>query len=1715
MGFVHLHNHTMHSALDGLQQMDEMVAAAVADGQKAIAITDHGSLAGTWDFTRECMKQGVKPILGVEAYLAIADETRDERNRFDPKTIEVPASDDFDGSDATDDGATRKKSYEHLTMLAATAQGWKNLVTMCNDADQNSFKRKPLLDYALMRRYSEGIIVGTGCLGGPIAGNLLRGNTEQAEAELLTLVEIFGATNVFVEVMYHGIPAEDAVIPGLVALAEKHGLLVVATNDCHYTHAEQDGVHDAWLCISQKRGAKTVLVSDENRFKFNGSGYHLRTADEMHAIFDTIPGCQNAVSNSMLIADMVEDNVLGEGRVRLPRFDTSVLHWKPVADIRPMAPVTVGDDGQWDFHDDSFAALYSLIRDGAAVRYGTPFSEELKTRLRHEVDVIKSKGFVDYFLTVWDVLEWAASDRGMPTPEYPRGEPGGKRPIVVGCGRGSGPGSVVAYCLGITAIDPLEHNLLFERFLDATRLDLPDFDSDFEAKRRDEVVRYVEHRWGVDNVALLGTWSMDWAKSAVKDIARVTDRSALAGKLTKLMVTAAMAEDSPLDVLLDPKHKDYGQANFAFQQEVATNPEAAELIEEAKAVEGVVKGVSIHACGVVIGDEPLNTLIPLRWNRTKTGNKNNATDHWVTMWEPNGCGESGFGLIKFDFLNIRTLDVVASALKMVERDTGERIDPNGLSFTDERAEKVWQMLAEGRTANVFQLAGEGMTALCMAVGPRSFSDLAALVALYRPGPMEAGMHEAYARRKRGAEEVSYDTYTRVPEEQAVIENVMGDTLGVLCVAKGEKVWSTSAGRYVPVEDIRVGDMVQGVDDVTGKHQSAKVSRAWKSGHKPVFKVKMSGGHSVRLTGNHPVLTARGWVNVEDLTTDDVVAAPYQLLEETVRPDTNIHEARLMGLLIGDGHIPAMAPISLINNDSDIVDAFVESLGSVAPHAEVIERTGTKAGTFVIKSNEVRGGGGGCKASTVRTLVRKWGVDGSHSRDKSIPDFMLEQSGDAAKTLVAALFDCDGGFTQGITYKTISEELSDGIRALLLKWGIATSVTSYRYDNPKGTSETAHHIQVLDRDKFAETVAPFMSSKTKVALLTPEIRSNKAGSMYPTATIELPKPSAREVHNMVRNKAYIGRDNLAKLANLTGDQRLEAAAHSRWVQVISVEPDGMSDVYDLTVDGVHSFITEGVVTHNCYQEQLMNLARLIADFSDKEVNMLRKAFSKKDAALMASLRDRWNEGGLSNFRRDWLDHGKDYSRDTDGNPLPIEAKVAFRQSTLDELWRTFEGSASYLFNASHSYVYGYNAYLTAWLKANFPVQFGAAVLSNVPRDAVEKRRRALTDLARDGIEVVSPSVNDSDMETTARDGKVVLGLSEITGVGSAAEWIIAERNEGGLFTSLADVATRVKLPQAEGSMVRNKKLPNPSLEGLIEAGALDEFGPRLGMMMVVRAPLVPVPDMEWGAVERAARQRMRINVHLGSSPLLAVHSQLAEWREVGGRGAKPIALQKIPMSDGSSVVTLGVVSSVTERNISTGKMLNVTVEGSNRSVDVKMWPKTYAQMDWTPTIGQVVGISGRTELSSVPGSDEDEEISEGELQRLTIMAYSIWTGPLTDPPVGSETFPSPVGGILPGAPQQPEVEVPSEPSERIFTLHIKHGRRYLNAFIETSTRNTVKAFFPGIEKWVNANNKELGATETFHNAEHDITLVVTVAEKTGDAQSLLSTNLLVRLCESLS
>jgi DNA polymerase III subunit alpha len=708
--FTHLHVHTEYSMLDGAARLNELVAAAAADGMPALGITDHGNMYGILEFYKECRKQGIKPIIGTEAY--VAHESRHERPSRRGRV-------DDSGGDTEGGG----KLYYHMTLLAESDQGYRNMIQLSSLAFLEGYYYKPRMDFELLDRYHEGLIGTTGCLGGHVLQALMNGDEKGALEKAARLQDIFGRDNLFVELQDHGIKAQIETNPKLIEIAKKLKAPLLATNDSHYTNREDHIAHDALLCVQT-----ASLMSDPNRFKFEGEEHYLKPAHEMRYLFRDFP---TACDNSLWIAERCEVEI-EFGKAQLPNF-----------------PLPEG------FVDDA-AYLQSLTMEGAKARWGDNIAPDALERLAYELKVIGDMGFSSYFLIVWDLIKHARDMN-----------------IRVGPGRGSAAGCAVAYCLRITDLDPIKYDLLFERFLNPSRVSMPDIDMDFDSRYRDEMIRYAAERYGRDKVAQIVTFSTIKARAAVRDAARVLGYPYGVGdKIAKAMPPLVMGKDTPLYACLEehPKFADGYKSAADLREMYASDEEVRKVIDVAKGLEGLRRQDGIHAAAVVITRDPLTTYLPIQRKPEAGGKIENAPT--VTQYEMHGVEE--LGLLKMDFLGLRNLDVIQDTVDMIRaRELSDgaaeaTFDVDVIALDDD---PTLALLRRGDSIGVFQLEGGPMRALMRSLAPTSFDDVAALVALYRPGPMSANMHNDYADRKNGRKPITYIH----PEA----EELLGDTYGLM------------------------------------------------------------------------------------------------------------------------------------------------------------------------------------------------------------------------------------------------------------------------------------------------------------------------------------------------------------------------------------------------------------------------------------------------------------------------------------------------------------------------------------------------------------------------------------------------------------------------------------------------------------------------------------------------------------------------------------------------------------------------------------------------------------------------------------------------------------------------------------------------------------------------------------------------------------------------
>ena len=650
--FVHLHVHSEYSLLDGACRLPALVSRVQELGMPAVAVTDHGTLGAAVQFYTAATKAGVKPIIGLEAYVV-----GDRRAR-----------------------AGVKERYAHLTLLARDLEGYHNLVKLSTRAYLEGYYYKPRADWELLGEHSAGLICLTGCMSGRASLLLREGNAEAAEAEVRRLVDIFGAENVYVELQDAGLPEQGELVPRQAALARRLGLKTVATNDVHYLRHEDAYAHDALLCIQTQSA-----LADEDRMRYGSDEFYLKSADEMRARFADYP---EACDATLEIADRCNVE-LEFGDTHLPRY-----------------PVPEGET--------EATYLRRLCEQGVLRRYGADPAPEVRERLDYELGVIGEMGFDAYFLIVWDFVKFA-KDNG----------------IAVGPGRGSAAGSIVSYVLGITDIDPLKYDLLFERFLNPGRKSMPDVDTDFSVARREEVIAYVAEKYGRDHVAQIITFGTMAARAATRDAARVMGLPYAAGDRIARMIPEQAPPATFAQAMLPG-----GELRQAYE----SDPQVKEVVDLAMSLEGLIRNDSIHAAAVVISDKPLTEYVPLQ-------QKGDA--EVVTQFSMDDVAK--LGLLKMDFLGLRNLDVIEAALEIIAKTDGVRIAIDELPLDDA---KTYEMLARGDSTGVFQFESAGMREALRDVKPTQFEDLIAIVALYRPGPMQ--YIPTYARNKRDPDSVVYD-----------------------------------------------------------------------------------------------------------------------------------------------------------------------------------------------------------------------------------------------------------------------------------------------------------------------------------------------------------------------------------------------------------------------------------------------------------------------------------------------------------------------------------------------------------------------------------------------------------------------------------------------------------------------------------------------------------------------------------------------------------------------------------------------------------------------------------------------------------------------------------------------------------------------------------------------------------------------------------------------
>ncbi|MFI5933431.1 DNA polymerase III subunit alpha [Actinoplanes sp. NPDC051494] len=700
--FVHLHVHTEYSMLDGAARVKELLAEANRLGMPAAAITDHGNMHGAYDFYTQAKAAGVTPVIGVEAY--VAPESRLHKKRVKWGRPEQK-SDDISGNGA----------YTHMTMWARNAVGLKNLFRLNSRGSiEGQLGKYPRMDFDIIAEHAEGIMGTTGCPSGAVQTRLRLGQFDEALASAAQYQEALGKDNYFLEIMDHGLSIEKRVRDGLLEIGKKLDIKPLVTNDSHYTHEAQAAAHDVLLCV--QTGSN---VADPNRFRFDGAGYFVKSADQMRAV-DSSEAWQQGCRNTLLVAERVDIDGMFTFKNLMPRF-----------------PIPEGYSEEEFFRHTAF--------EGLRARFPGGIPDSHIKQAEYELGIIIQMGFPSYFLVVADFIQWSK-----------------RNGIAVGPGRGSAAGSLIAYAMGITDLDPIPHGLIFERFLNPERISMPDVDIDFDERRRAEVIKYVTDRWGEDKVAQIATFGTIKAKAAIKDASRVLGFPyAVGDQITKAMPPDVMGKGITLGGIFnkdDKRYSEAGEVRSLYEQ----NPDVKKVIDTARGIEGLIRQTGVHAAGVIMSAEPIIDHIPLM--------RRPADGVIITQFDYPTC--ETLGLLKMDFLGLRNLTIIDDAVKNIKLNHDLDLDLLGLPLDDPKA---YDLLARGDTLGVFQLDGGPMRSLLRLMKPDNFEDISAVLALYRPGPMGVDSHTNYALRKNKLQDIT----PIHPELEEPLREILEPTHGLI------------------------------------------------------------------------------------------------------------------------------------------------------------------------------------------------------------------------------------------------------------------------------------------------------------------------------------------------------------------------------------------------------------------------------------------------------------------------------------------------------------------------------------------------------------------------------------------------------------------------------------------------------------------------------------------------------------------------------------------------------------------------------------------------------------------------------------------------------------------------------------------------------------------------------------------------------------------------
>ena len=1562
MSFVHLHNHSEYSMLDGLAKVKKMAKHAVEQNMPAIAITDHGVMHGVIEFSDACADAGVKPIIGMEAYLTKRGRRMSDRdNNFD-------------------------RSPHHLLLLAMNQTGYKNLMRLATLSQLEGFYYKPRVDHDALRDNAEGIICTSGCPSAEIPRLILEGKDDEARKITQWYLDTF-KDRFYFEIQEHALPEFKQVNERVIAWACEFGVPVIATNDAHYVKQADAIPHDLMLCIQT-----TSLFTDPKRMKFNDDSYYLRSEDEMRALFDPI--CPEAITNTVELANRC-DVKLKDKAFHLPHFkrpvrfadDSDYMRYLCEVGFEVRYGVPAREDGT-DFvwvheqmpplpedgflkesrvtsHESSglavvrrslpivysgedkpikLTALSPLALPGADTHPAmTP--RRLRERLKFEIDTINQMGFATYMLIVWDLIRFC------------------REANIWWDVRGSAAGSMVSHVLMLTNVEPVSNDLYFERFLNPERVTMPDIDMDFPDDQRYKLVDYTIDKYGADKVAQIITFGTMAARGSLKDIGRVLDIPL--GEVSRVTQLVPAIPGKPITL------KEALEQVPDLKRIYDTEAHLKELYDKAMLVEGAVRNAGTHAAGIVIADKPLIEYAPLhRLTGTPITERLNA----VTQFEMNHL--ESIGLLKMDYLGLSMLTIIRKACELIEQRHGIKYTLDNIPVHEKA---TYDTLSKGDVVGIFQVEGQGMRNLMIDMKPTRFENIVAAISLFRPGPME--YIPSYIKRLHGEEPVKY--------HHPDLEPIFGETYGI-CVSGDAMLFDPITGKRHRMDE--VGALkelhLQGVNDGDLSPAVGRVTHWVHNGRKPVFKLRLANGAEIKVTAEHKLLTEVGWTRLCDLKPGDYVATPKKLMGASCSFDRA--RLRVLGYLLADGDIGNLAAVNFISKEPALIAEyercvkFFDNIRTVS-----IQQIRNVTRVSVAKDVSPIYHQPNSLLAWLRELGLKRARGGCTSDQKFVPNFVFGLNEEDIRFFLASLWDCDGYVSRNLChYKTISERLARDVQTLLLRLGIRSVIYTSGYTTTSGKARTAYQVTLYNTRLFAALVQPMMVHGGKRAVVCDAVDSPTVARDMFVRELDTAAPMPRRrlmadygmdrqhfmAKGLARPRIGVGVvEGVASALNLTATLR---SSNVCWEEIESIDPAGEEDVFDLTVEGFHNFVANNIIVHNCvYQEQIMRVARDFAGYSMGEADTIRKAVSKKVKEQLDKHKSKFRAGA---------------------------EKKGYPGEVADQIWADIEFFARYGFNKSHAAIYASITCQTAWLKATYPLEYFCALLT-VESGNTDKITGLIGDAKQHGIKILPPSVNASVEDFSIQtppptpplkaerprseaegrrgetEGSLRFGLMAIKNVGSGPVGSIIEaRNKGGPFKSLDDFARRVEMNTI------NKR----AFESLIKVGAFDAFGTRPQLLAVV--------DQMIGAATTARRAAERgqgmlfggLNMESGDDAELITlpknvkdipkKQQLQEEKELIGTYVSEHPLQATldvlqdqvthssatlgPADNGQKVRVAGVISFIRPHTTKTGKAMAFgEMEDLFGRIELTIFPRTWDEYQGLLIKDQAVLISGKAEV----------------------------------------------------------------------------------------------------------------------------------------------------------